>query len=145
MNGLISWPFLQNVSSLMSERALKLEKRVHFGGLNGGSWKSVKLIRFYAYHWPDSEEHLYAFNCLFHIFFSIWVIFYDHSQITGLQGKREGIPLTPLYHFHPFQIHLNNSFVFYFTLNKIIHALTSRNKFSMTYYTQVFNSVNKSP
>ena len=35
------------------------------------------------------------------ISFSIWVFFYKHSQITGLQGKGEGIPLTPNYHFHP--------------------------------------------
>ena len=35
------------------------------------------------------------------IFFSIWVFFRNHSQITGFQGKGEGIPLTPHYHFHP--------------------------------------------
>ena len=29
------------------------------------------------------------------IFFSIWVFFYEHSRITGLQGKGEGISLTP--------------------------------------------------
>ena len=34
-------------------------------------------------------------------FFSIWVFFHEHSQITGLQGKGEGISLTPHYHFHP--------------------------------------------
>ena len=28
-------------------------------------------------------------------FFSIWVLFHGHSRITGLQGKGEGIPLTP--------------------------------------------------
>ena len=32
-------------------------------------------------------------------FFSIWVLFHKHSQITGLQGNREGItsslPLRP--------------------------------------------------
>ena len=33
-------------------------------------------------------------------FFSIWVLFHGHSRIIGLQGKREGIPLTPHYHFH---------------------------------------------
>ena len=40
-------------------------------------------------------------NCFF-FFFSIWVFFHDHSRITGLQGKGEGIfSLTPHYHFHP--------------------------------------------
>ena len=29
------------------------------------------------------------------IFFSIWVFFHEHSRITGLQGKGEGISLTP--------------------------------------------------
>ena len=36
------------------------------------------------------------------IFFSIWVLFHEHSRITGLQGKGEGIQLTPHYHFHLF-------------------------------------------
>ena len=34
------------------------------------------------------------------VFFSIWVFFHKHSQITGLQGKVECISLTPHYHFH---------------------------------------------
>ena len=42
-------------------------------------------------------------------FFSIWVFFYEHSQFTGQQGKREGIYLTPLYHFHPLHGHLDIS------------------------------------
>ena len=37
----------------------------------------------------------------FFFFFSIWVFFHEHSRLTGLQGKGEGIYLTPLYHFHP--------------------------------------------
>ena len=40
------------------------------------------------------------------IFFSIWLFFHEHSRITGLQGKGEGIPLTPQYHFHPLYRHL---------------------------------------
>ena len=28
------------------------------------------------------------------------VFFHEHSRITGLQGKEEGISLTPHYHFH---------------------------------------------
>ena len=34
------------------------------------------------------------------VFFSIRVFFHNHLRITGLQGKREGISLTPHYHFH---------------------------------------------
>ena len=34
-------------------------------------------------------------------FFSISVFFHEHSEITGLQRKGEGISLTPHYHFHP--------------------------------------------
>ena len=34
-------------------------------------------------------------------FFSIWVFFHEHARITGFQGKREGISVTPHYHFHP--------------------------------------------
>ena len=42
-------------------------------------------------------------------FFSIWVFFHKHSRFTRLQRKGEGIYLTPLYHFHPLQRHLNIS------------------------------------
>ena len=43
------------------------------------------------------------------VFFSIWVFFHEHSRITGLQGKEEGISLTPHYHFHPLHRHLDIS------------------------------------
>ena len=46
---------------------------------------------------------------MFSIFFSIWVFFYEHSRITGLQGKGEGISLTPHYHFHLLHRHLDIS------------------------------------
>ena len=42
-------------------------------------------------------------------YFYIWVFFHDHSRITGLQEKREGISLTPNYHFHPLYRHLDIS------------------------------------
>ena len=42
-------------------------------------------------------------------FFFIWVFFHEHSRITGLQGKGEGISLTPHYHFHPLHRHLDIS------------------------------------
>ena len=43
---------------------------------------------------------------LLFFFFSIWVFFHEHSRFTGQQEKREGICLTPLYHFHPLHRHL---------------------------------------
>ena len=46
---------------------------------------------------------------VFLIFFSIWVFFHEHSRITGLQGKGEGISLTPHYHFHLLHRHLDIS------------------------------------
>ena len=46
---------------------------------------------------------------IFSFFFSIWVFFHEHSRITGLQGKRDGISLFPLYQFHPLHRHLDIS------------------------------------
>ena len=40
-------------------------------------------------------------------FFFYRVFFHDHSQITGVQGKGEGISLTPHYHFHSLHRHLD--------------------------------------
>ena len=37
------------------------------------------------------------------------VFFHKHSQITGLQGKGEGISLTPHYPFHLLNRHLDIS------------------------------------
>ena len=41
--------------------------------------------------------------------FSIGVFFHNHSRITGLQGKMEGISLTSHYHFHSLHRHLDIS------------------------------------
>ena len=46
---------------------------------------------------------------LLFVFFPFWVFFHKHSQITGLQGKGEGISLTPHYHLHPLHTHLDIS------------------------------------
>ena len=45
----------------------------------------------------------------FLLFFSAWVFFHEHSRITRLQEKREGISLTPYYHFYPLHRHLDVS------------------------------------
>ena len=46
---------------------------------------------------------------IFLFFFSISLFFHEHSRITGLQGKGEGISLTPRYHFHPLHRYLDIS------------------------------------
>ena len=51
-------------------------------------------------------KHIRSFS---NFFFSIWVFFHEHSWITRLQGKGEGISLTPHYHFHPLHRHLDIS------------------------------------
>ena len=43
------------------------------------------------------------------VFFFYLGLFLEHSQITRLQGKGEGIPLTPHYHHHPLHRHLDIS------------------------------------
>ena len=43
------------------------------------------------------------------VFFSISLFFHEHSRITELQGKGEGIFLTPHYHFHSLHRHLDIS------------------------------------
>ena len=42
-------------------------------------------------------------------FFAVWVFFDEHWRITGLQGKGEGISLTPHYHFRSLHRHLDIS------------------------------------
>ena len=41
--------------------------------------------------------------------FFLWVLFHEHSRVTGLQGKGESISFTLHYHFHPFHTHLHIS------------------------------------
>ena len=59
----------------------------------------------------DKSEGLLVLNLLVlsSHFFSIWVFFHEHSRITGLQEKGEGISLTPHYPFHPLHKHLDIS------------------------------------
>ena len=46
---------------------------------------------------------------LFFVFFLSGFFFHEHSRFTGLQEKRECISLTPYYHFHLLQKHLDIS------------------------------------
>ena len=71
--------------------------------------------RFLHLQRPSSlgEKNLFGWRtyvkkvCFF--FFSIWVLFHEHLRITRLQGKVEGIPLTPHYRFHALHRHLDIS------------------------------------
>ena len=45
----------------------------------------------------------------FFFFFLSGFFFHEHSRITALQGKGEGISLTSHYHFYPLQRHLDIS------------------------------------
>ena len=64
-----------------------------------GSFYFVKEIKFAFW--------IHLFQRRF--FFSIWVFFHNLSRIKGLQGKGEGISLTPHYHFHLLHRHLDIS------------------------------------
>ena len=61
----------------------------------------------------SSRGILWKISYVFHpirivsYFFFIWIFFHDHSRITGLQGKKEDIFLSPLYHLHPLHRHLH--------------------------------------
>ena len=56
----------------------------------------------------EESDFIGTYN-FFSFFFFIWVFFHVHSRITGLQGKGEGISLTPHYHFHSLHRHLDIS------------------------------------
>ena len=57
----------------------------------------------------EARDLIFDIYIYIYIFFSIWVFFHEHSRITGLQGKGEGISFTPHYHFHPLERHLDIS------------------------------------
>ena len=49
---------------------------------------------------------MFVFKRLYYFYL---VFVNEHSRITGLQGKGEGISLTPHYYFHPLHRHLDIS------------------------------------
>ena len=61
----------------------------------------------------------------FFFFFSMWAFFHQHSRITWLQGKGEGISLIPHYYFHPRHRCLDISRAFT-TENSPLHIARSR-------------------
>ena len=73
---------------------------------------------------------------LLNFFFLSGVFFHENSRFTRQQGKGEAIPLTPLYHFHPFHRHLDISRAIT-AQSSPLHIGSSRTRFlrfSMLYY-----------
>ena len=68
-------------------------------------WHDFKI--FFHFQQCTTREVSCASNKRF--FFSIWVLFHEHSRIKGLKGMGEGILLTPHYHFRPLHRHLDIS------------------------------------
>ena len=62
-----------------------------------------------------------------YIFFSIRVFFHEYSRITGLQGKREGISVTPHYLFHPLHRYLDISWAIVAEISPL-HIASSRTR-----------------
>ena len=60
-------------------------------------------------------------------FFSIGVFFHEHSRITVLQGKGDGISLTPHQHFYPLHRHLDISHMI-IAESSPLHIVSSRNR-----------------
>ena len=80
---------------------------------------------------PISKKiYIYIYNIYIYIYiyiFSIRVFFHEHSRITGLQGKGEGISLTPHYHFHPLHRHLDISRIIAAEISPL-HIASSRTR-----------------
>ena len=104
-----SQEFLCNISKIMFEKLLRaalsnsyfLFDVVAYQQVDGvamGSPLGTSLAHAFLAHY----EQVWL-NDFF--FFSILVFFHEHSRMTGLQGKGEGISLTPHYHFHPLYRH----------------------------------------
>ena len=67
----------------------------------------IKCFTIFHFNW-----NFWKFNnfLAFRYFFFLPEIFFpEHSRIKGLQGRGEGICLTPHYHFHPLHRHIDIS------------------------------------
>ena len=72
-------------------------------------WKNTSKINADILLLAMLKKYLNDISLSSDIFFSIEVFFHDHSWITGLLGKGEGIPLTPHYQLHPLYRYLDIS------------------------------------
>ena len=79
-------------------------KSIHLenGGTSPLTFPPVAHLRVYSkYSWKLPSSYIGLVSSVRRFFFSIWVFFHEHLQITELPGKGEGISLTPHYQFHP--------------------------------------------
>ena len=70
-------------------------------------WLFKILKKFICWTFPLIFRPKFLYD--YYYYFSLRVFFHNHSRITELQGKGEGISLTPHYHFHPLHRHLDIS------------------------------------
>ena len=97
-------------SALRKDVILTFTYFFHFGIILRYRWKTSPSIL-----WSElkitSSWLLFVSNRFNHssIFSSIWNFFHEHWWIRKLQGKGEGIFLTPHYHFHSLHRHLGIS------------------------------------
>ena len=70
---------------------------------------SYLVARIGSFDTTGLHVHLVSVTVSHINFFSVWVFFHDHSRLTGLREKEEGISLTPQYRFHPLHRHLDIS------------------------------------
>ena len=79
-------------------------KSIHLenGAASPVTFPPVAHLRVYSKcSWKLLSSYVGLVSSVRRFFFSIWVFFHEHLQITGLPGKGEGISLTPHYQFHP--------------------------------------------
>ena len=72
------------------------------------AFQDFVLKKFTCWTFPLIFRPKFLYDCYYY-YFSICVFFHNHSRIAGLQGKGEGISLTPHYRFHPLHRHLDIS------------------------------------
>ena len=91
---------------LLLHRQLLLVPGFHFIIFMSSPWLQIRL-----FHLRCSPGSLLHFWMLleYNFFFLSGFFFHNHSQITGLQMKGDGISLTPHYDFNPLRRHLDFS------------------------------------
>ena len=100
-NAFTWWFFCVFIGLTFFNRWLWVPSIVRMSSLFKG-FSVIVLIN--VYRWFIWKTCIYVYV---YIFFLSWVFFHKHSRITGLQGKSEGISLTPHYHFQPLHRHLD--------------------------------------
>ena len=88
-----------NESSSFYWNPFRLFRVILFSGSRSIYWKPFILVEAI----PFSGNRCFRWK----FFLSTGVFFHYHSRITGLQGKVEGISLTPHYQFHPLNRNLD--------------------------------------